>query len=1105
MTKHYWYLILFGCFAFSCKQGKKEIRFSVVPAAQSAITFENTIQETEQLNVMKYEYMYNGGGVAVGDLNGDSLPDIYLTGNMVPDKLYLNQGKLSFKDITEAAGIQNHKGWKTGVTMADVNADGLLDIYVCYSGNTPLEERGNQLFINQGVQQGVPVFKEMAAAYGLDGKGSNSTQAAFFDYDRDGDLDMFLLNHATMFYNPFYNTEKLRTLRHPYFGNKLYRNDSLHFTDVSEAAGIKGGGINFGLGIGISDVNNDGWPDIYVTNDYEEQDFLYLNNHDGTFNSQAIKESIAHISRNGMGVDIADYNNDGLQDIIVLDMLPEDNYRQKMLRGPDDYDKYHLLVDNGYYHQNMRNTLQLNNGITPAGIPLYSEIGQLAGVSNTDWSWCPLLADFDNDGYKDLFITNGFLRDFTNLDFVKYVYQDKQKNQRPYEIVKQLPATRISNYAFRNNGDLTFQNATEAWGLSEASISNGAVYADLDNDGDLDLVTNNINQPAFLYRNNADHEQSHYIKIKLKGFANNTSAVGAKVGIRVGGQLQVQELYPTRGFQSCMPAEIIFGTGPNTTIDSLWVLWPDRKIDVKRNVKTDTMLVWSETADAPDHHPTDHNGPPWFEDATRESAMAYRHVENDFIDFKTQYLLPYQLSKYGPSLASGDVDGDGSDDLFIGGASGHPGRLYLNTSKGFTEAATQPWKDDGLSEDTGALFFDADNDGDRDLYLVHGGVEFPASAAALLQDKLFENDGKGNFKPVTTALPREVSNGSCIAASDFDKDGDLDLFVGARSIPGNYPLPSISLLLRNDSRPGKILFTNITPDFLRKPGMVTSGVWMDYNHDAWPDLLLAGEFMPVMLFENRNGTFTDQTASAGLSNTSGLWCKLLAADVDNDGDLDVIAGNAGLNLPFRTSEQEPIALAYGDFNGDGQVDPLMTTYVQGKRFPYPSRDELLEVMPALKKKFVTYASYATATMEDVLSVEALRRAGHLEAAVTRSCFLINSGNGKFDVVSLPVEAQFSMNSALAFEDFNADGIKDLALAGNFYPYRVQAGRCDASSGLILKGTGHGKYEPLSFNTTGFYAAGDVRTMVVLKANGNENQVVIGVNDASPVVYRYKTK
>ncbi|HEY5745112.1 MAG TPA: VCBS repeat-containing protein [Chryseolinea sp.] len=1089
-----------ACCLLSCSE-RSDTLFTAMDASSTGVTFVNTVEEDDAFNILTYEYLYNGGGVAAGDLNNDGNIDLLFTGNAVPNKLYLNKGEWKFEDITPMAGIAGRSRWKTGVTLADVNADGWLDVYVCYSGPGKASDRCNELYINQGTQ--VPTFIESAAEYGLDACGTFSTQASFFDYDLDGDLDMFLLNHARLTYNPFFNSKKLRAMRHPEYGNRLYRNDDGQYKDISAEAGIHGSGVNFGLGVSVADMNEDGWPDLYVTNDYEEQDFFYINNGDGTFR-ESLKESFRHIARNGMGCDIADYNNDGRSDVIVVDMLPEDNYRQKILKGADDFDRYNLLRDSGYHHQNMRNVLQLNMGLRD-GVPVFSEVGQLAGVSNTDWSWCPLMADFDNDGFKDIFITNGFLRDFTNLDFVKYVYQDKQKNQRPYEIVKQLPSTRISNYAFRNNGDLTFQNTAAAWGLSEASISNGAAYADLDNDGDLDLVTNNINQPAFLYRNNTDHGQSHYIKIRLSGSEKNKYGIGAKVGIRVGGQLQVQELYPTRGFQSCMPAEIIFGTGSHTEIDSLWVLWPDRKIDVRRKVKTDTMLVFSATAGVPQHLPKDHNGLPWFEDATHESAIAYRHVENDFIDFKIQYLLPYQLSKYGPSLTSGDVDGDGNDDFFIGGASGHPGRLYISKSQGFAQAATQPWMADSLSEDTGALFFDADNDGDRDLYLVRGGVEFPAAAAALLQDKLFENDGKGNFKPVATALPREVSNGGSIAASDFDKDGDLDLFVGARAIPGNYPLPSVSLLLRNDSRPGKMLFTNITPDFLRKPGMVTSAVWMDHNHDSWPDLLLAGEFMPVMLFENHGGTFTDLTSSAGLSKTSGLWCKLLAADVDNDGDVDLIAGNAGLNLPFKTSEQEPIALTYGDFNGDGQVDPLMTTYVQGKRFPYPSRDELLEVMPALKKKFVTYASYATATLEDALSEESLHSARHLEAAITRSCFLMNLGNGKFDLVPLPVEAQFSMNSALAFDDFNADGIKDIVLAGNFYPYRVQAGRCDASSGLILKGVGHGKYEPLFFDATGFYAAGDVRTMVVLKTKGNKNQLIIGVNDASPLVYRYKTK
>ncbi|HEY9007421.1 MAG TPA: VCBS repeat-containing protein [Ohtaekwangia sp.] len=1078
--------------------------FVQLDPSETGISFANTLEETPVRNIMTYEYMYNGGGVAAGDLNNDGLIDLIFTGNTVSNKVYLNKGQWRFEDITEKAGLAGRPHWKTGVTLADVNADGKLDIYLCYSGPGTDQERCNELYINNG--EAVPTFTEQAAAYGLDACGTFSTQASFFDYDRDGDLDMFLLNHARLTYNPFFNSRKLRAMRHPQYGNRLYRNDQGKYTDVSVVAGIHGSGVNFGLGVSVSDIDLDGWPDLYVSNDYEEQDFLYLNNHDGTFR-ETLRKSFRHIARNGMGTDIADYNNDGLPDVMVVDMLPEDNYRQKILKGPDDYDRYNLLRDSGYHHQNMRNVLQLNLGIGPDSVPVFSEIGQLAGVSNTDWSWSPLFADFDNDGWKDLFITNGFLRDFTNLDFVKYSYEANQKKNRaqggaqePYELVKQLPSTKLQHYIFRNNHDLTFTNATQSWNLAEKSVANGAIYADLDNDGDLDIVTNNINQPASVYRNDIAGKNDHYIKIRLQGSAQNTFAIGAKVKISTKDHEQVQELVMTRGFQSAVPAEIIFGTGSDTTIAEIQVTWPDGITTLLTDVKSDTVFPIHYKPYVSTGTSYISGAKKWFEDVAARSRIAYRHKENDFIDYKIQYIVPYQLSKYGPCIALADVNKDGEDDFYIGGASGQSGKLYIAKQGTFTEHKTQPWAADSLQEDTGSLFFDADGDNDADLYVVSGGVEFPPAWAPLLQDRLYLNDGTGKFTKAENILPSDIANGSCAAASDFDKDGDLDLFVGGRSVPGNYPLPSLSYLLRNETKNGIVKFTRVTPEALQKPGMVTSALWTDYNHDTWPDLMIAGEFMPVMLFENQQGKLVDKTHEAGLEHTEGLWCKLYEADMDNDGDPDVIAGNAGLNLPFKASVTEPLTIHAGDFNGDGRIDPIMSYYIQGKQYPYSSRDEMLEQLPALKRKFITYESYAKATLVDILTDEQRASAKVLSVYTTASCILNNNGHGKFTCTALPVEAQFSMISAIAFEDFNHDGIKDILVAGNFYPYRVQWGRNDASSGLVLQGTVSGKYIPQLYRQTGFYAVGDIRSMALLKS-ANQRLVLLGRNDDTPLLFK----
>jgi hypothetical protein len=791
------------CGLASCRQ--EQTLFTKVEPDHSGVHFQNVIAETPQLNVMQYEYLYNGGGVAAGDFDRDGKCDLYFTGNAVKNRLYLNRGDFSFRDVTDEARVAGRTKWKTGVTAADVNADGWLDLYVCYSGPVTAAERANELYLNNGCAPGgVPTFTECAARYGLDAPGTFSTHASFFDYDRDGDLDLFLLNHGNRFYGPFFNTRKLRRTRHPQFGNRLYRNDGNAFTEVSDAAGIDGGGLNFGLSVSVSDVNDDGWPDLYVTNDYEEQDFFYLNARDGTFR-ECTKQAMGHISRFGMGSDVADINNDARPDLLVVDMLPEDNHRQKMLKGPDEYQKYQLMVDSGYHHQNMRNTLQLNRGVGPDGLPVFSEIGQLAGVDRTDWSWAALFADYDNDGHKDLFVTNGYLRDFTNMDFLKFTVEEAKEKARltgsqipVYELIGQMPSTKVSNYIFRNNGDLTFADQTKAWGIRQPDMSFGAAYADLDNDGDLDLVTNNTNEPATLWQNHArTRAGSNYLKIKLAGAGKNTHAVGAKVYVEGEDGTQMQELMPSRGYQSAVEPVLLFGLGNAAAAKRVRVAWPGGEVSLREGVAANQLLEIRQGDAAPvAAGPPAAAAAPLFADVTAGSGVDFTHRENPYGDFHHERLLPYQLSRLGPHLAGGDVDGDGREDFFVGGAAGQPGRLYLHGPEGsFVAAPAQPWAEDAACEDMGSVFFDADRDGDADLYVVSGGNEF-ALGAPQLQDRLYLNDGRGTFaKAPAGAIPAEYASGGCVTAGDYDRDGDLDLFVGgthqARRVPrhlaGRHP------------------------------------------------------------------------------------------------------------------------------------------------------------------------------------------------------------------------------------------------------------------------------------------------------------------------------
>ena len=1115
-------VLLLAVLMLRCGQEQKipvnTMQFTTVDVSHSGLDFNNTITETQNNNIYTNEYMYNGAGVAVGDINNDGLTDIYFIGNSLHNKLYLNKGDWEFEDITKASQTAGRQGWKTGVTMADVNGDGLLDIYICYSGNAPGEgynkpivrnfpHRANQLLINQGDgPDGVPVFKDQSKAYGLDAIGTFSTQAYFFDYDRDGDLDMLLLNHANMFYAAFVNTTRLRNLRHPYFGNKLYRNDNMKFVEVSKEAGLHGSGLNFGLSAAISDLNMDGWPDIYVTNDYQEQDFLYINNQDGTF-SERSHALLNHMSKSSMGSDIADINNDGLSDIFVLDMLPEDNYRQKLLKGPDDYERYNQAVDSGYHHQYMRNTLQLNRGIAPDGLPRFSEIGQLAGISNTDWSWAALLVDLDNDGLRDIYITNGFLRDFSNQDMMNFtanVYNMAQAQNQTVDylrLIAQIPATKVRNYVFRNTNGTHFENTTTHWGLPKEMASTGAAYADFDNDGDYDLVVNNLNEMASLYRNNQNELQgNNYLKIKIKGTGANTQGIGAKLWISTEGQQVYQEVYHTRGYLSSSDPVLTIGLGKAPLVDELKVLWPDGRVSRLSDVEINqTILVDYSTSEDPDGKMLNTPNSTLLKDVTSTSGLDFRHMENDFNDYERNKLLHYQLSRLGGKHAVGDVDGDGNDDVYFGGASGQSGALFMGRDDGtFQATGNSPWATDKGHEDMDALFFDADQDGDQDLYVVSGGNEFKTGSPHY-QDRLYLNDGKGRFRKSKNALPGETTSGSCVTTADFDLDGDLDLFIGGRHAGTDYPRAPRSYLLRNDSKGNAVKFTDITEEIapsLLHPGMVTGAIWSDFNQDNRPDLILVGEWMPVSLFQNTEGQLKP-VDMPGLKDSEGWWSVVQLADIDGDGDDDYFLGNAGENNPFKASPTQPVELYAGDFNNDGLTDPLLCYYVQGKSYPYHLRDELLGHMGSLQSRFPEYRDYANATIDQLADKAALDNALKLKATILASCWLENTGT---DMVlhKLPAQVQYSYANAFLFDDFDGDGKNEMITAGNFYGFKPQTGRFDASVGSVMEYT-EGSLV-IKQGATPLWLTGDVRDMTVMKFNNGDKRLIVSRNNNEVSVY-----
>ncbi len=1097
-------LLLLALFIPACKQKKL---FEAVSSSSSGIHFANNITENDSINPIDLTNIYNGGGIGVGDFNNDGLQDLYFTGNLVPNKLYLNKGDLKFQDVTETAQVGGAGKWCRGVAVVDINNDGKLDMYVCASMVNDPEKRKNLLYINQGNgKDGIPVFSEQAAEYGL-ADTTHSTMAQFFDYDNDGDLDMYLtVNQILPSINPATFHPKITDGSFPSTG-RLYKNigtDSLHhpfFINVTKEAGLTIEG--YGHSATIADINKDGWKDIFVTNDFISNDLLYINNHDGTFTDKA-KTYFKHTPANGMGQDIIDINNDGLSDVIELDMSPEDNYRKKMMMNSSGYQTFQNSDYFNYQYQYARNGLQLNQGPVlqndSVGDPVFSDISYFAGMAETDWSWCPLVADFDNDGLRDLIITNGYPKDITDHDFIVFRQQAAAIATKEFTL-KQVPQVKLHKYAFRNNGKPGFDDVSAEWGFTATSFSNGAVYADLDNDGDLDVVINNINDEASLYRNTrADNkpQENHWLAVQLKGDASNVNGLGTWIELYYQHQLQAYEQTPYRGYLSSMPLTPHFGLDSSSSVDSVVIKWPDGRKQVLTGVNANQTIV-ADKKNATQSYDWSHplsNHPSLFAEVSKTAGIHYVQQQRDYVDFNIQKLLPHKFSEYGPGLASADINGDGLDDIVASGNNIQATTFLLQQKNGtFTTDSIRENHTNGLqTQSLGVLLFDADNDGDADLYLAAGGYESKGATEAY-RDRFYINNGKGSFTADSTAFPVKFTSKSCARAVDYDKDGDLDLFIAGRVDPWNYPKPVSSSIYRNDSKNGQVKFTDVTKEVapaLQNAGLVCDALFTDFNNDGWTDCILAGEWMPLTFLQNDQGHFKNITETTGAGSATGWWNSIVPGDFDNDGDIDYVVGNLGQNSYYKASAAYPVAIYAKDFDNNGSYDAFPALFLPTsqedttrKLYPAQNRDDIVKQMIGMRSRFQNYKTFAISTMDEIFTPEQMKSALIVKANQLSSCLCRNDGNGKFTLIPLPAAAQFSALNGMLAEDVDGDGNLDLLMNTNDYGTDVTVGRYDALNGLVLKGDGKGNFRPLSILESGWYIPGNGKALVALRsASGN---------------------